>query len=383
MAAASRHSPESTGALIVGAGSGVRFGGAKAFVAWRGEPLIWWAARPFARAGDIGQVVLVVRREDLEEARSLLGRLGCPGQALEGGATRSESVRRGLAALPPSVNRVLVHDAARPNLSAALLRRILGEPGPAVVPCLQLHDAMHRLEPDGLSSTVDRRGVVRVQTPQAFDRNLLEQAHAGGEDAADDAALVERLGIPVRFVPGEEENLKVTTPEDIRRLERFHAGMLVGHGYDIHRLAAGRRLVLCGVEIPSERGALGHSDADAATHALMDAILGAAGLPDIGHLFPPEDESYRDARSVGLLADVVARIGGLGLQVAQADLTVVLENPRVGPYREAMRQTLADVLQLPTERVSVKATTAEGLGAVGGGEAIEAWALATLRWLPR
>lgn len=378
MAAEFRHNPE-TAALIVGAGAGSRFGQAKAFYVWQGEPLIWWAARPFVRSPDIGQVVLVVRTEDLESARQVLQRLGPRGVVVPGGDTRSASVRRGLEALDASVRRVLVHDAARPGLSQRLLGRILATAGDAVVPCLEVHDALHRVEPDGGTHAVDRRGVLRVQTPQLFDRALLERAHAMLGDAADDAELVSQMGARVTYVPGEEENLKVTLAEDIERLGHRTHDLLVGHGYDVHRLVPDRRLVLCGVEIPAERGALGHSDADVATHALMDAILGAAGLPDIGHFFPPGDERFRDANSLHLLSEVVRLVEEQGLEVAQADITIVLEAPRVGPHRAAMREHLASALGLPVSRVAIKATTAEGLGPVGSGEAVQAWALATLR----
>lgn len=378
MEAASRRSPE-TAALIVGAGSGTRFGQAKAFYIWRGEPLIYWAARPFVRSGRVAQIVLVVREDDLTAAEELARRLGPGTMAVAGAASRSGSVRCGLSVLRPSIARVLVHDAARPNLSQELLGRILDHPGEAVVPYLELHDALHRREAGSTAAPVDRAGLVRVQTPQMFERRLIERAHAAGQDAADDAALAESLGVEIAFVRGEEENLKVTTRDDIGRLDRQWGGMLVGHGYDVHRLAEGRRLVVCGVEIPAQRGALGHSDADAAAHALMDAILGAAGLPDIGHLFPPSDPRYLDADSIVLLGEVMRRVWELGLRVSNADITVVLEQPRIGPHRDAMRQRLAGALKIDPERVGLKATTAEGLGPVGAGEAIQAWAVATLR----
>ena len=381
MAADCKPSPE-TAAIVVGAGAGVRFGRAKAFVAWRGEPLLYWAARPFARSAAVDRLVLVVREEDAEAAQEILRRLGKPGAVAIGGATRSASVRAGLLALPRSVGRVLVHDAARPNASDALLARILAERAPCVLPALTVHDALHRSE-DGKASVIDRQGALRVQTPQLLDRELLEMLHEPGPDAADDGALAIAAGVDVRYVAGEEGNLKVTTPQDLGWLGRI-AGedVRVGHGFDVHRLEVGRRLVICGVELEWERGAAGHSDADAGAHALMDAILGAAGLADIGHYFPPGDPRYLGADSLVLLREVREHARRAGWQVAHADVTVVLEAPKIGPHRQAMRARLADALGLQVDAVSVKATTAEGLGPLGSGDGIAAWAVATLRAAP-
>ncbi len=377
MAIDSKRSLE-TAALIVGAGSGQRFGRAKTLVCWRGEPLLYWAARPFARSEDVSRLVLVVREEDRSGAEEVLQRLGKSGSVVIGGATRSASVRAGLAALPASARRVLVHDAARPNVSMALLSRVLAADGPCVLPAMSVHDALHRETSEG-PQIVDRSGVLRVQTPQRLDRELLGALHAASPEAADDGALAIAAGAPVRYVHGEEENVKVTTPEDLARLEKIAGDVRVGHGFDIHRLEAGRRLVVCGVELPADRGAVGHSDADAACHALMDAVLGAASLPDIGYHFPPSDPRYAGADSIRLLETVRDLAREAGWTVAHADVTVVLEAPRIGPYREAMRQRLADALRLSKDGVSIKATTAEGLGPLGSGQGIAAWAVATLR----
>ncbi len=377
MATASKRSPE-TAALIVGAGSGERFGRAKAFVSWRGEPLIYWAARPFARSDAVDRLVLVVREADFAAAEAVVQRLGKPGSVVLGGATRSASVRAGLAALPAGVRRVLVHDAARPNVSARLLERVLAADGPCVLPAVQVHDALHRAQAAG-SAVVDREGVVRVQTPQMLERELLSSLHDRDPEAADDGALAIAAGIAVQYVAGEEENLKVTTPQDLAWLDRVAGGVRVGQGFDVHRLEAGRRLVVCGVEISSDRGAVGHSDADAACHALMDAILGAAGLPDIGYYFPPGDPRFAGADSIGLLEKVVRYAREAGWAVSHADLTVLLEAPKIGPHRSAMRARISGALGLAPEDVSVKATTAEGLGPIGAGDGIAAWAVATLR----
>ena len=376
MATDFRRSPE-TYALIVGAGSGVRFGCSKAFYVWRGEPLIASAARPFVRSREIDGIVLVVRAEDVGQAEALARALPKPTIVVVGGATRSASVREGLAALPASVRRVAVHDAARPVVSEALVERLLSEPGDCAIPRLPLHDALHR-DPAAGGGGVPREGIWRVQTPQIFARELLARAHQGDPEAADDGELVLRLGGHVSYVDGEEGNLKVTTPEDIMRLDGGLGVPRVGHGFDVHRLAPGRPLVLAGVEIPSPHGAIGHSDADVICHALMDAILGAAGLPDIGHLFPPGDPQYAGANSLHLLRQVVEKVWELGYLIGNADCTLVLESPKVAPYRERMQAALAETLGVAPQGVSLKATTAEGLGSIGSGEGVAAWAVATL-----
>ncbi len=371
-----RPSPETYG-LIVGAGSGGRFGRSKAFFTWHGEPLIASAARPFLHSDGIDGVVLVVRPEDLEAAQKLAAGFQKPTSVVVGGETRSASVRAGLAALPASVRRVAIHDAARPQVSQRLMTRLLRADGCCVIPRLPLHDALHR-DPAAGGGSVPRAGIWRVQTPQVFDRTLLERAHEGDPEAADDGELALRLGAHVTYVDGEEENIKVTTPDDVARLDRGAAGLRVGHGFDVHRLESGRRLVVAGVEIPAERGAVGHSDADVVCHALMDALLGAAGLPDIGYYFPPGDPAYAGADSIGLLRQVMDKVRAEGFQVGNADCTIVLERPKVGPYRERMRAILAEALGIEPGGVSIKATTAEGLGPLGAGEGVAAWAVATL-----
>lgn len=381
MATDFRRNPE-TYALIVGAGSGVRFGRSKAFYVWRGEPLISSAARPFLRSREVDGLVLVVRAEDVAQAEALARAMPKPTIVVAGGATRSASVREGLAALPASVRRVAVHDAARPTVSQALVERLLSVPGACAIPRLPLHDALHR-DPALGGGAVPREGIWRVQTPQVFDRDLLVRAHQGDPEAADDGELVLRLGGQVFYVEGEEGNLKVTTPEDIMRLDGGLGALRIGHGFDVHRLALGLPLMLAGVEIPSPHGAIGHSDADVICHALMDAILGAAGLPDIGHFFPPGDPQFAGANSLALLRQVVEKVREVGYRVGNADCTLVLESPKVAPYRERMQAALAETLGVAAHGVSLKATTAEGLGFIGSGEGVAAWAVATLiDWHP-
>lgn len=319
-----------------------------------------------------------------------------PLTAVVGGATRQESVRRGLESLAdaaraagePRPELVLVHDAARPCASPALWRRVLEavrEVG-AAVPVLPAVDCLKRIDAGGrVETTLDRERIVRAQTPQGFRWEWLWEAHRTGTaaDAPDDAALVESQGRPVATVEGEAENAKITHPEDLAAASRFLGGagaplLRVGHGWDVHALADGRRLVLGGVEIPWQRGLAGHSDADVLAHAVSDALLGAAGLGDIGRHFPDDDPRWEGSDSLELLARVLARVREAGYRVGNVDVTVRAEAPRLAPHVEGMRKNLAGVLDVPETCISVKATTGEGMGPVGRGEGIVAEAVALL-----
>jgi 2-C-methyl-D-erythritol 4-phosphate cytidylyltransferase/2-C-methyl-D-erythritol 2,4-cyclodiphosphate synthase len=301
-----------------------------------------------------------------------------------GGAERQDSVAAALAALGPGfAGTVLVHDGARPFASPQLFARVAAaaeEPGwDGAAAALAVRDTLHR--PDG--GVVDRTGLWAAQTPQAFPAEVLRRALAAGVRATDEAALVTACGGRVRFVPGEPGNLKVTYPEDLALAERLCAaedgGLRVGYGWDVHRLVPGRALVLGGVAIPSERGLLGHSDADVLCHAVMDACLGAAALGDIGTHFPPDDPRFAGADSLQLLRRVAALVAEAGWAVGNVDATVIAEAPRLAPHVPAMRAALAGALGVAPATVSVKATTAEGLGALGAGEGIAAHATASLR----
>jgi 2-C-methyl-D-erythritol 4-phosphate cytidylyltransferase/2-C-methyl-D-erythritol 2,4-cyclodiphosphate synthase len=300
-----------------------------------------------------------------------------------GGATRAETVRRCLAQLPAEVTHVLVHDAARPYCSPELARRVMEatERYGAACAALPAVDTVHRAaagEPV-VAETLDRSRLWLAQTPQGFRRELLERAHAGGAEGTDDAGLVAALGVPVRLVEGERTNTKLTYPEDLASLPGGRIpSVAVGLGQDVHRLVPGRRLVLGGVVIPAEFGLEGHSDADVVAHAVADAVLGAAGLGDIGRHFPPSDERWRGADSLDLLRRCVEMAGEAGWRPVQADCVVTAERPRLGPHVPAMRARLAGALGCPSERVNVKAGTAEGLGALGRGEGIAASAVVLL-----
>jgi 2-C-methyl-D-erythritol 2,4-cyclodiphosphate synthase len=290
------------------------------------------------------------------------------------------------------VGWVVVHDVARPFAPAELIRRVLQaarETGAALAAVPVVDTLKEGVET--VRCTVPREGMWQAQTPQAFRRDLLEEAHRRARDegylGTDDSVLVERMGHPVRLVPSSRHNLKITVREDLELAEsliRGRWGMRVGMGLDIHPLSAGRSLVLAGVEVPSPVGLVGHSDGDVICHAVMDALLGAAGERDIGFWFPPSDPRFRGARSLDLLRQVVARLGERGFVPLSADVTVVAEEPVLAPFIPAMKASLAAALGVDEGTVAVKATTAEGLGALGRGEGMAAWAVCTVgvrgRW---
>lgn len=294
-----------------------------------------------------------------------------------GGATRAETVARCLAALPADVTHVVVHDGARPYCTPALVQRVMDAAvahgaACAALPCV---DTVHRAGAGPtIAGTPDRAALWLAQTPQAFRRSLLERAHRLGGPATDDAGLVAAHGGEVHLVEGERANVKVTFPEDLAP----EPALRVGSGYDVHRLVPGRPLVLGGVRIPWPAGLDGHSDADVLAHAVCDAVLGAAGLGDLGRHFPPEDPRWRGADSLGLLRQCVARAAERGLVPIQADTLVVAEAPRIAPHAAAMAAHLAAALSVAPDRVNVKAGTNERLGALGRGEGIGAHAVVLL-----
>jgi 2-C-methyl-D-erythritol 4-phosphate cytidylyltransferase/2-C-methyl-D-erythritol 2,4-cyclodiphosphate synthase len=310
-----------------------------------------------------------------------------------GGATRQASVRAGLEAVAPlRPDLVLIHDAARPYASAALVTRAIAAVAAtgAAVPVMPLADTIKSVDATGrlIEATLDRAILRTVQTPQAFAFAPVLAAHRraaanGREDFTDDAALAEWAGLKVAAFDGEAGNVKLTTAEDVARAEREHAAALAdtrtGSGFDVHAFAAGDHVMLAGVRIPHDRGLTGHSDADVALHALTDAVLGALAEGDIGAHFPPSDPQWRGASSDRFLAFAVERVRARGGRIAHLDLTIVCEAPRVGPHRDAMRARIAAIAGLDLARVAVKATTSERLGFTGRGEGIAAMATATVR----
>lgn len=361
--------------IVVAAGSGTRFGGAKQWAELDGRTLTELSVSACQAACD--GVTLVVPAD----ASTAVPGTGAD-VVVSGGASRTASVRNGLAAVPHEASVVVVHDAVRPVASPALFDRVIAavRAGAAgAVPGLPVTDTLKKVDDGTVTRTLDRDGVVAVQTPQAFAVDWLRRGHAGTSEATDDAALVEQAGGRVVVVDGEPDNIKVTTPADLTRIgnrERRLPSLRVGNGFDVHRWASTPRpLVLAGVTLPGDRGLEGHSDADVACHALADAVLGAAGLGDLGTHFPDSDPRWAGARSTELLTRVVQLAAASGLVPVSADITVVAEAPRLSPHIGEMTSALTACLGAP---VSIKATTAEGLGSLGRGEGIAAWAVTLL-----
>jgi 2-C-methyl-D-erythritol 4-phosphate cytidylyltransferase / 2-C-methyl-D-erythritol 2,4-cyclodiphosphate synthase len=383
----------SVAAVVVAAGRGVRAGGnlPKQYRELAGEPVIRSSLALFAWHGQIAAVQAVIHPDDRSSydtaAKGL--RLLAP---VPGGATRQASVRAGLEALsgrPPDI--VLVHDAARPFCSAELVSRAIvacGETG-AAIPALEVTDTIKRVDAGGhVAGTVDRAHLRAVQTPQAFKFSALLEAHhraaqEGRDDFTDDAALAEWAGIKVATFPGESGNVKLTTDEDFAKAEARRiaslADLRLGNGYDVHAFGDGDHVWLGGIKIPHDRGLTGHSDADVALHALVDAILGALADGDIGKHFSPNDPRWRGAASDQFLKFAVERVTKRGGRIAHLDVTIVCEAPRIGPHRDAMRKRIAEIADMSIERVAVKATTSEQLGFTGRKEGIAAMATATVR----
>jgi len=394
-----------TYALIPAAGRATRFSSPaspetnKVYAPLAGRPLLRWAVEAFTAHPALDGVVVVARPDEVARCRVALDGLPNVLAIVAGGETRQASVAIGLFALggePDDV--VLVHDGARPLVTSDVIARCLAgvrEHGSAVA-ALPVADTLKAVGAgQTVQRTVDRDGLWAVQTPQAFRLDVLFAAHAGAGDAGwagtDEASLVEKFGDdPVHLVLGDPANFKITRPEDLRLAEAVLAARLsptpmlspvqprIGFGYDIHPLAEGRRLFLGGVEIPSARGLDGHSDADVLLHALCDALLGAAGLPDIGRLFPNTDPAYEGISSLKLLREVAGRLAAQGYRVGNLDVTLIAEAPKIAPYVDAMRAAIAGALGLEPGLVGIKATTNEGLGSLGRGEGIAAHAVALL-----
>jgi 2-C-methyl-D-erythritol 4-phosphate cytidylyltransferase/2-C-methyl-D-erythritol 2,4-cyclodiphosphate synthase len=376
-------------ALVVAAGRGTRLGGAlpKQYLDLGGKMLLRHALDSLTRHRGIAAVRVVFDPGDAayyEQATQGLDLL----PPVAGGAKRQDSVRLGLESLA-TLNpvRVLVHDGARPFLDAGLVDRVLAalDESPAAIPALPLRDTVKRGAGGVIAQTVERADLWRAQTPQGFRYKEILAAHRGviGEDLPDDAAVAERAGLPVRLIEGSEDNIKVTTADDLARAARILSARLgevrTGQGFDVHAFGPGDHVWLCGVKVPHERALIGHSDADAGLHALTDAILGALGAGDIGVHFPPSDAQWRGAPSHKFLRHAAELVKQAGGAISHVDVTLICERPKIGPHRAAMVRRVAEILELDEKRVSVKATTTEQLGFTGRGEGIAAQAVATLR----
>ncbi len=385
-------------ALIVAAGRGARAATEtlqpKQYCRIGSEPMLTHTLCAFAAHSGIGDIVVVIHPDDRvlyeEAAGPVADRLLAP---VLGGARRQDSVRAGLEALAErSPDLVLIHDAARPFVDGALISRVTAslQGHACALPCLPVTDTLKREEHGRITGTVSREGLWRAQTPQGFHFDAILAAHRAAAqdptlDFTDDAAVAEWFGLDVALVEGAEHNRKLTTAEDLTiadEMMRRGSGagtMRVGSGYDVHALGPGDEVILCGVRIPHTRKLIGHSDADVGLHALTDALLGTIADGDIGTHFPPSDDRWRGAGSEIFLKAAADKIAARGGSIVHVDVTLLCEAPRIGPYRDAMRGAMAEILGIESAQVSVKATTNEGLGFVGRGEGIAAMATATVR----
>jgi 2-C-methyl-D-erythritol 4-phosphate cytidylyltransferase/2-C-methyl-D-erythritol 2,4-cyclodiphosphate synthase len=376
-------------ALVVAAGQGTRLGGPrpKQYLPLGGATVLRHAAAALAEHKRIANVLVAIRPEDraLFDG-SVAGLTVMPPVA--GGRTRQESVRLGLEALAAyHPHRVLIHDGARPFPDQQLVNRVIDglDKAVAAIPCLPLRDTIKRADDGTIRKTIDRSALWRAQTPQGFHFDAILAAHraAIGRELTDDAAVAEAAGLAPLIVDGSEDNLKVTTAEDLAAAERLLAArqgdVRVGQGFDVHPFAPGDHLWICGVRVPHGMSLAGHSDADVGLHALTDAVLGAIGAGDIGMHFPPSDPRWRGAASDQFLSYAADLVRARGGAVASVDVTVICERPKIAPYRAAMVERVAAILGIMPDRVSVKATTTEKLGFTGRAEGIAAQAVATVR----
>lgn len=385
--------------IIAAAGSGTRLAEAgldrpKQFIRMKGAPLYWHSARTFAAVAGIRGVVFVFPAALLAEAGEELSALArqerfpLPFRVAAGGETRRDSVRNALAALPPECEAVLVHDAARPFVSALLTARVvaaLEEGHAAVIPGVPLVDTVKETDSENFVAATRERSILRaVQTPQGFSRAKLHAAHeeVPAGPVTDDATLMERAGVPVLIVAGENSNVKITTPEDLALVREGASATppplpRTGFGYDAHAYGGTRPLVLGGVPVPCGITVSAHSDGDVLLHALVDAILGCCGRGDIGTLFPDDNPDFSGMESGIFLSEALRAAFAEGLAIVHADMTVVAQVPKLMPYKERIRDNVAGMLGLPANAVNVKATTEEKLGFTGEKKGIKAYAVVT------
>ena len=387
-----------TAAILVAAGRGLRAGagGPKQYRSIGGKTVIYRAMEPFSRHPDVAAVQPVLHADDMTMFNAAVS--GLPHEPpANGGATRQDSVRAGLEALAgqrPDV--VLIHDAARPFVSAGLIARAIDAAARsgAAIPVIPVADTIKLTDSDGNVEATPERARLRIaQTPQAFRFELILEAHRraareGRNDFTDDAALAEWAGLTVATFEGDVANMKLTTPEDFVREEARLAALLgdirTGTGYDVHAFGDGDHVMICGVRVPHSRGFLAHSDGDVGLHALVDAILGALADGDIGSHFPPSDDKWKGASSDRFLAYAIERVTARGGRIANLEVTLICERPKIGPLRDTMRARIAEITGVDISRVAVKATTSERLGFTGREEGIAATASATIRlpWSP-
>jgi 2-C-methyl-D-erythritol 4-phosphate cytidylyltransferase/2-C-methyl-D-erythritol 2,4-cyclodiphosphate synthase len=376
-------------ALVLAGGSGRRFGGEvpKQYLPVGGIPVIRRAVEAFLAHASIDHVQLVIRLEDIELYNAVFDGLALPAPVY-GGDTRQDSARLGLESLVAMApDSVLIHDGARPFVDGALIDRTLAAlaGASAAVPALPVTDTLKRGDGGLVVETVSRDGLWRAQTPQGFRFADILAAHraAAGNALTDDAMVAEAIGLSVAIVAGSEDNVKITTADDMERAARAlgqgSGQTRIGMGFDVHRFRDGDHVMLCGVAIPHDKGLEGHSDADAGLHALTDALLGAIGEGDIGTHFPPDEAEWRDAPSDIFLRHAGELVSGRGGAIVNLDLTIICERPKIGPHRAAMQARVAEILGIAPDAVSIKATTTERLGFTGRGEGLAAQAVAAVR----
>lgn len=365
-------------------------GPAKQYRHVAGKPLLLHSIEAFYACQDCREIILVVSDDARDEALQLT-RDYPDLHFASGGDTRRQSVSNGLQILsdiPTAPELVFIHDAARPGLTQNVIDslQMALEDADGALPALPVTDSLARADDRQLQDTVERERLYRVQTPQAFHLKPILSAHRNwrdGKEATDDARMVMAMGGKVAHVDGDERLMKITYADDIDRYEALTtkgaAMMRIGKGYDVHRLEEGEELWLCGIRIEHSHGLSGHSDADVAIHALCDAIFGALGEGDIGTHFPPSDEKWRGAASSQFLAEAMRMARAAGYRLANCDLTIICEVPKIGPHRQDMRRKLAEIMQVDERCVSVKATTTEGLGFAGRREGIAADAIVLLK----
>ncbi|UQZ87955.1 hypothetical protein C4J81_01470 [Deltaproteobacteria bacterium Smac51] len=385
----------SISAIVVAGGSGTRFGSEKPkqLAILKGRPILSRTIAVFENLEIVDEIILVLPTDwmDVIVAEAVLPFGFTKVRCTAGGASRTESTRRGFTASAGDV--VLIHDGVRPLVDPEVVRRVAEAAiaTGAALAAAEVRDTL-KLASNGLvCRTVDRQNMWQAQTPQGFRREVLAAALADeGAEATDDVGLAESLGLPIALVASTHRNLKITTPEDLAMAEAIlsadeiqgadeaQAMIRMGQGYDVHRLVEGRPLFLGCVEIPHDKGLLGHSDADVMAHALVDALLGAAALGDIGFHFP-EDPQWSGASGASLLAGAMAKVRSAGFELVNADVTLIGERPKIGPFRDKMKAAVAAALNVPPAAINIKATTTEGLGFTGTGEGLAAMAVASVR----
>jgi 2-C-methyl-D-erythritol 4-phosphate cytidylyltransferase/2-C-methyl-D-erythritol 2,4-cyclodiphosphate synthase len=377
--------------ILLASGQGTRIKGQKTkkqFLPWKNRPLYWHSAKTFAAIPGIKGMIFTLPPDEAETRRAEIAALwtsdalGLEYATCTGGATRQESVRKALARLPATCSHVLIHDAARPFLRPHLIQHIiesLASGAVAAIPSLPVTDTIKERIQDCRLQTLDRNRLFAVQTPQGFARSIICQAHSlaadDGLQETDDAALVERMDYPVQLISGQDDNIKITTDQDLDMLRQTRTSAVhncIGWGYDVHRFGPGRPMKLGGIPIVTGPEIKAHSDGDVVLHALIDALLGCLGRGDIGDFFPDTDPRHENANSGMLLAEILDLAGRQGLTIDHVDMTVICQVPKISPWKDQIKKNVSSLLGLNRDHVNMKATTEEHLGFTGSKQGIKA-----------